>query len=575
MMRPFHLGTLLLIAGVFTMSEVRAQTGEDKKDKEKLRDGGEITVIKDARPTIKNSARLKTDPEKKESNAKAPEVKYNFLSKKMDTPFEVAPIKAASLKPEPRKQLYRSYAKLGVGNYRTTFADIYVNSLRSRETNTGVHLRHLASGGGIDGVGENGYSQNSLSLFGKRFLKKHTIEGSLDYDRRVVHFYGFNPADFQNDTTGVLLGEDDIRQRFSRIGGQGRWRSFYRDSTKINHTIGLRAQHLTDLYDVKETRVVADSRLNRFYNGEEFVLGAMVDFNRYSGSPDTISNAIIDLRPQIVTRRKNWKMELGLGITVNADTNAEFHFYPHAQFQYNVLKDLIVPYAGVTGQVKRNSFDSFSRENPFIVSGPQLRNSNHKYDAYGGIRGAYSSKISFNLRASRSRVENMALFVNDTTDGVGNRFQVVYDTVDVVNLRAEVSYQLGDKLSLTGRGDFFSYQTTNEFEAWHMPDYRLTFTGMYDLLDKIVLRSEVYVISNRTARTFDPSDDISYARGIYGKTLKGVVDVNLGIEYRYTDRLSAFLNLQNLGSAQYMQWNEYPTQRFNVLGGLSYSFWGN
>jgi hypothetical protein len=54
--------------------------------------------------------------------------------------------------------------------------------------------------------------------------------------------------------------------------------------------------------------------------------------------------------------------------------------------------------------------------------------------------------------------------------------------------------------------------------------------------------------------------------------LKGTVDVNAGLEYRYTKRLSLFLQLNNIAALEYNKWNKYPTQRFNLLGGLTYVF---
>ena len=54
--------------------------------------------------------------------------------------------------------------------------------------------------------------------------------------------------------------------------------------------------------------------------------------------------------------------------------------------------------------------------------------------------------------------------------------------------------------------------------------------------------------------------------------LDGIVDLNLGLEYRYTKKVSAFINFNNIASTRYERWQDYPTQRFNVLGGLKVAF---
>ena len=58
----------------------------------------------------------------------------------------------------------------------------------------------------------------------------------------------------------------------------------------------------------------------------------------------------------------------------------------------------------------------------------------------------------------------------------------------------------------------------------------------------------------------------------YEKTLQGIVDFNLGVEYRLSKVFSTFIYLNNISSAQNYTWNHYASERFNVMLGLSYSF---
>jgi len=54
-------------------------------------------------------------------------------------------------------------------------------------------------------------------------------------------------------------------------------------------------------------------------------------------------------------------------------------------------------------------------------------------------------------------------------------------------------------------------------------------------------------------------------------TLKGYVDLNLGLEYRYTKILSGFVRLNNILGTRYQAWNQYPGMGFNVLFGFTYA----
>ena len=54
--------------------------------------------------------------------------------------------------------------------------------------------------------------------------------------------------------------------------------------------------------------------------------------------------------------------------------------------------------------------------------------------------------------------------------------------------------------------------------------------------------------------------------------LDGYLDLHLGVEYRYTKRLSLFVDMSNLSASKYERWYRYPVQRGLLIGGATYSF---
>jgi hypothetical protein len=44
------------------------------------------------------------------------------------------------------------------------------------------------------------------------------------------------------------------------------------------------------------------------------------------------------------------------------------------------------------------------------------------------------------------------------------------------------------------------------------------------------------------------------------------------LEYRYTKRLSLFIDLSNLSASKYERWYRHPVQRSLLLGGVTYAF---
>jgi len=159
----------------------------------------------------------------------------------------------------------------------------------------------------------------------------------------------------------------------------------------------------------------------------------------------------------------------------------------------------------------------------------------------------------------------MAFFVNDTSNALGNTFTLVFDDVSLLKGSAEFSYHMNEKFSILIRGNFYKYNMDTEAKPWHKPQFDLLLSGSYSIQKKILIRADIFTNGKRYAKTFD--------KGIeQAKQLDGFVDLNLGIEYRYTKILSAFVNFNNIISNRYFIWNNYPSQKFNFMAGLSYSF---
>lgn len=529
---------------------------------------------------LEDAHKINETPQPVDSVIPVPPLTYEVLGRQVETSFEVEPISAAKLKViETLEKLYPGYLRAGVGTQTTPLGELYYSSMRSNHGGWGVNYRHLSSNGGVRDAGYSAFSQNEFDLFGSSFFHQHALEAGFRWDRDVVHLYGYDPTVFE-------FSEDTTRQRFNYFGGYANWKSFYKNHEQIQHNITARYYNYSALDSARENNVLVTAALSRYYNREKYGLDVDVDINSFRPgtifsddpgvatlvNPSAEGSSIIRLNPSISTIMDNFRVKVGLGLHTNITHTATFHFYPMADFRYSLFDDILIPYVGVTGGVERNSLYTLSQENPFMLTNSELVNSRVDYDFYGGIRGTISSTTSFNLRASNKRVKNMPLFVNDTSYSVGNAFMIEYDTVSVTNLSAEVTYQRSEKLKLHLRGDYFAYSLQNNPYAWNMPNYEVTLSGTYDLFDKIIVKADIFVVGSRRALSLQPLLNVEPENGQYIVDLKGFVDANLGLEYRYTKRLSAFINFNNVAFQKYPRWYNYNVQGFNLLGGITWSF---
>lgn len=570
-------------------SFIYGQTSEDT-----LRTKEDIIIIKGYKPSVSDAYKIGSNPSIEDSVIPAPKIKYSTIKKQIETPFNIDPIKPARMKGVPLTKLSKGYVKGGIGNFTNTLLEAYVNNSRSRKHSVGVYAKHLASQGGINDVGYNGFSGNEMEVFGKKFLKKHLISGAVNYDRDVLHYYGYDPEE------STFFNEENTKQWFSKAGASVQLKSFFRDSSKTNYDVGLSYYNLFDKVFRTENYGRVDVKVKKYFNPEwsDFVnnevltLNGYIDYNNFSFLTSK-GNSLVKLNPQIVSRGEKWKLDVGLSMFMETlDNTASFHFYPNAHVKYNVFREMLIPYAGLSGGIDRNNYASLALENPFIDYYGNALNTKTRYDIYGGVRGAFSSKLAFNLKGSKKRVMNMPFYVNrysigaelETTTGDysfyrwgGKEFSVLFDTVSVTTLDGQLSYLMTDKINAILKGEYFIYSTDNLPEPWHRPDWKITATGNYYLKDKFILSADIFAISGQTALIYEDNGAYigtdEFGIEMFKKELAGTVDINLGIEYRYTKKLSAFINFNNIAGINYNRWNNYPTQGFNVLGGIKYSFW--
>jgi hypothetical protein len=558
---------ILIILIPFIFTSASAQRDKDLGSEQ-------VEILGDFNPVISDAQKISTNPLITDTTKKIPVSRYSLLDKKLKTTFEVDPIPSAKMKAEPLTKLYRAYLKGGYGNYNTPLGEFYLGSLRSKDFSYAIHARHISSTGSLPNTYFPGFSDNNAGISGKYFLNNHTLTGGFDYKRNVVHYYGIPLGKLMPQP--VDIDRSLIRQRFNNFAASTGLESNYKDTARINHRINLGFNNTTDLYDTaQENNVRLNARLTRPFKTEIFGVNAGVDFYNNTISDTSFFATIINVNPEVVHESKKWRLKIGgaLFMQTGTDEAGMVHFYPQADFNFNLIDNFLIPYLGVDGKLERNSYRLLTGINPFMSAYAPLKNTNTKYNFFGGFRGSLSSRMTFNTSLSYSDVRDMLFFVNEIKPGFPNRFTVVYDDVRLWNIKAEMAYQKTEKLKFLLKGEWFRYEMTKELHAWHRPELEITFTSFYSLRDKIIVRGDIFYVGARMARgIYNLTDDNISVTGPSFERLRPFLDINLGIEYRYTRRLSAFLNFNNIGAVRYNQWYNYPVQRFNAIGGITFSF---
>ncbi|MFN5147738.1 MAG: hypothetical protein ACK5EK_01905 [Flavobacteriia bacterium] len=540
---------------------------------------------------IEPAYRMTESPGIIDTTITTPVLEYPLLVLQHETSIAVEKIDAATIKTDPKlPQLYNTYVKVGVGTELMPLGEVYFDSKRSRKYVYGAHAKHLSSFGNFENYAPAQFDRTKVGLYGALNEKNYTLRSDLHYNNQGLHYYGWKiPTDSVDRNT--------IAQRFQDVGGSFMFASHKKDSANLNYNVGIEYNNFSSKKPIDETTEdIWRARENYFafksggwYKYEKHVFAA--DFNvRYNGykygelydtntmildSGIVLNNTIVNLRPTISTYLKDnrFKAKIGLDFVIDSHNETKAHIYPVAELKYSLFNDIFIPYLGLRGGLKQMTYKSVVSENEFTLTNINMRNENTVIDLYGGFKGTLSRRMSFNVSASFARIQDKAFFVTDTMFSVGNKFNVIYDTLSLTTIEGSLSYQLIEKLKVDGVGRLYSYSLLNNSYAWNLPQWQAILRGSYNLYDKFLVNLDLNFEGGRRALVYDATEeDVTEENGQLAKQLGLIADINLGLEYRYNKRISAFVQLNNVASQRYNRWYNHPVQIFQFMGGLTARF---
>jgi hypothetical protein len=524
----------------------------------------EVFVVRPYEPTLSDASKYNFLPAANDFETTAPKFHYSITPKRLDSSFEPDPIKAAKTVTTSLPKIYKSWLKLGLGNFSTPMAEFNISNLRSKDYAYGAYMYHKSSQGKIRLLNNDkvraGYVVNNINLYGKKFFSKATLSGNLRLDQNAFNYYGYNTEKFAGPLP--VADRDSLRQRTYKTGIEVGIISNYSDAEKINYDITASYDYFIDKLKNKESSVVVKSSLSRNMFGLLGGLDMTLDYSRLTSSVDSVSNTIFRFNPWISKQSTDWKFKLGFEAVADAAEISHFYFYPRANLDIIIIEDVLVPFIGLSGELQKNNYQQTFSENMFIKPGLFLKNTSSNLIAYGGIKGNISSIVRFRADVSYTAYKNFHFFVIDTLLPRQNQFTAVYDDINLITYHGQLAIQPSESFEFMIDGKYFDYKTFEQAKPWHNPDYEIKLDATYKPNNKIEIGADFSVLGNRWV--------INYFRPDNRQKLKPVFDANLSFNYHYSKLLTVFADLYNLTDRSYMIWNQYPSQRFNFLFGFTY-----
>lgn len=546
-----------------------------------------VNVVKPYTPEIGEAFKVKSTPQLNDSvNTAKKKVTYGIYSVPVASTFTPEKGQAAEVEKAKPVKLYDNYVTLGFGTYSSILAEFYSNFEIDRNKNFGIYLNHNSSQGQIEGVDlDDQFYDSDLNLNYSSYDRDLNWRTDLDVEHGYYNWYGIDnetlvdPEVFKLIEPGhsfygaALSGNLDINEGFFEGG-----------NAKI--------QYFGDSFSSSELRAIVAPRINFDITDEHLFLDLKLDYvngsfdRNYANSQEiAYSHLNVSANPSLQILRDDLTLNLGVSAAMNMDgekSETNFYLYPKANASYRVVDEYFIAYAGVEGELQQNTYRDLAKENPFISPTiDSIKPTDQQYDAYLGIKGKLSSNLSYNLRGSYIAQNNRTLYkYNPRYDNgtgsqgnegyqFGNSFNVVFDDVETFSVFGELNYDLSN-LKLRVNGEAFTYDTTNEAEAWNLPTFKASFFADYQATEHWFGGVQLFYVGERMDEFNIVGPGINSFP--YTKTLESYFDANVHLGYRFNDQLSVFARGNNLLNNNYERWMNFPVQGIQVIAGATYKF---
>jgi hypothetical protein len=534
--------SIIIICFAFSFQSLLGQ--DIKKD---------VVVVKAFQPEVDDFTKINFMPVFNDTLTASNQFNYTITPIRMNTIFQPRKINVAKMSQEALDPLTNAYLKLGIGNHLSPLGELYINNTRSKENSFGLFLRHYSSDTKAkfsDGSTANvPFSDNTAQLYGKHIYQKSVLSGDIGYLNNKVSF-----RDYSSDYSGQ---DDKIEsQKYQSCTTNLKLESLETDSNRIYYLCKGGFDFSNDNFNNNENHLKLYGQGGKNYAG--FYLGAETsyDYYTYDSANISVNNSVFSIMPYLSKTKGPWRFRAGLDIV---QSNI-MYTYIHANLEFTVAPSVLYAYVGYNGYLEHNGMLSATNINPFIYPGLHLKNTDHRTIVSGGLKGNASSNTHFNIGGTYSVVNNQYFFIKSSF--MSNLSTVVYDDIELLKFYAEFTMKASRMLSLSANANYNQYFMFMLKEPWHCPVFEATISARYNLRNKILLTSDLYISGSRFAR--DPITEKAIS-------LKPFADLNLGIEYRYSKPLSIFIQIKNLTASQYEWWNQYPVNIFQIMGGFTYS----
>ena len=528
----------------------------------------EITVEKSRRIELPPADRIQNKIPSPKANTDTKKLTYEFLDRKLtigDPRIQptVLPLNATKAEVPPA---FTNYVKLGAGNYNTFYGEGFYGTTTASGLGVEASARHLGSAiGPVDGA-NSAQRETRLDVKGTYNTDLFKLSGGLGFEQERYFFYGYRPQflDMNSQNLRVVPNRDSLRQQLSTFRVNLGIENNGKDQT-LDYTLKTSLTSLRDAYRAAEVDWTTNLQTSLAITDQVIAL-VNADAHVTQRTDQEVDNRnLFRLRPAFRYSSPNLTVTLAL----NAVNETDKRLGINNTVAFPVANIDLVPsgnvhfFAGIDGDIVRNTLRSLLSENRWLAPNVVLANTIKSYDLYGGSKGQLGNGFNFEGKVSYARYRNFYGINNTWPDTT--KFFALYDggVAHVLTVSGQLGYALSDRFTSTLKGDLFRYDLDRLEAPWGRPQATVQWLNSYTLNKKLFVTTDLYVNTGIQNKNFVTNEVVK---------LPTIYDLNLKIDYFLGKQVSAFVSFNNIFGQTYQRYLYYRVQGLNFLGGISYSF---
>ncbi len=517
-----------------------------------------VTVVTSFEARLTDAERVRVNPVPPPADTTSRRQTYSILPRPLEIEYLAPTIRPRAItrtEPEPIK---RGYAKLGFGLPNALYGDLSYDLTGQDNLGLGFFANHYSFNNDKK-VENQRASDTKVGAEGNYlFDQGFAVASGLSYDTRSRYYYGYNFSELESDSA-LTFTPDEVRQRFNTFALHTEIYNGTRTEGNFDYKAGISLYLMDASPSIRESNFDVNIAATKWINDTNPLdVEFRADFTSFKDTSTQNLN-VVSLSPSYtVMVADRIKLKAGVRLTGQED---DFDVFPNFSASTVLVDGLINAFAGVEGNVQKNTLRSLSDYNPWINTRLRIRNSEvTRY--YGGIEGTFRG-IAYRAEGGYKYLDNLALFKTNRDAAGVPRFDVVYDDGSQIYLQATATLPLVENLDLSGTVVQRFYSMQNEEKPWQLPSLSLNAAGIYTLTNlPLQLRADFFVENGLPYET---------AEGGVGH-LNALLDLSLNAEYTINDTFGAWVRVNNLLNNKRERFFQYPTIGTNVMIGATASF---